>query len=432
MELRGLRLHKFARGRSAQTIADQILVSASNFLTGIILVRGLGLEAFGKFTIAYVILLLANSVQLSFISSPMITLGSLCATESERHTFVRGVYGVQLIFCALATLATVGVTVIYLMVDRSGVPPHFAVPFALAVALYLLQDWLRRYYFTVGKAQDAVWNDAVSYGGQVIVLSLLWGTHWLTIVTAFWTIALTSAAAFVLGAAIERLSSKRMEISGAWRRIRSLSIDLGIANQLQWLVYQGAMLVGASVAGPQAAGGVRATQNVIGPVNIAFQAMENIVPIRAAEEMRRGGIQRAARFLFRFGAAGFLGLLILFSAASLLSGRFLSFFYGHQLRVYAGVLNLQMLYFLLAWPIRQLTFLFRTIESTRPILISSVVAAVMSMSLVYPMVRGYGALGIVMAAVAGQIGNLVYLAIAWMRVSSSADQNMMGAAKMKA
>ena len=44
MELRGLRLHKFARGRSAQTIADQILVSASNFLTGIILVRGLGLR----------------------------------------------------------------------------------------------------------------------------------------------------------------------------------------------------------------------------------------------------------------------------------------------------------------------------------------------------------------------------------------------------
>ena len=82
------------------------------------------------------------------------------------------------------------------------------------------------------------------------------------------------------------------------------------------------MLVGASVAGPQAAGGVRATQNVIGPVNIAFQALENIVPIRAAEEMRRGGIHQAARFLFRFGSAGFVALLVAFSAASLLSGRF--------------------------------------------------------------------------------------------------------------
>ncbi|HEV2462164.1 MAG TPA: hypothetical protein VGT04_00030, partial [Acidobacteriaceae bacterium] len=206
----------------------------------------------------------------------------------------------------------------------------------------------------------------------------------------------------------------------------------GISNQLQWLVYQGAMLVGASVAGPQAAGGVRATQNVIGPVNIAFQAMENIVPLRAGEEMHRNGIQGAARFLFRFGAVGFVGLLLLFSAASLLSARFLAFFYGHPLRVYAGVLNLQMLYFLLAWPVRQLNFLFRTVENTRPILIASVVAAVISMSLVYSTVRAYGALGIVMAAVAGQVGNLTYLAIAWKRISSAPDRKIVrNTAEMK-
>ena len=71
-------------------------------------------------------------------------------------------------------------------------------------------------------------------------------------------------------------------------------------------------------------------------------------------------------------------------------------------------------------------------ESTRPILISSVVAAVMSMSLVDPMVRGYGALGIVMAAVCGQLGNLVYLAIAWLRVSSAANGKFFaGTAELK-
>lgn len=425
MVFRGLRLPKFTRGRSAHTIADQMLVSAANFLTGIILVRGLGLVEFGKFTVAYVILLLANSIQLSFISSPMITLGSLCATCDERRTFVRGVYGVQLIFCATATLATVAATLIYISVDRGGVPSGFVLPFSAAVSLFLLQDWLRRYYFTIGRARAAVWNDSVSYGGQVVVLAVSWGAHQLTISAAFWAIALTSGLAFATGAAIERLRSDRAGTRIAWQRIRSLSIDLGIANQLQWLVYQGAMLVGAGVAGPQAAGGVRATQNVIGPVNIAFQAMENIVPIRAAEEMRRGGIHRAANFLFRFGAAGFVGLLLLFSAASFLSGRFLSFFYGHGLRIYASTLNLQMLYFLLAWPIRQLTFLFRTIESTRPILMSSIVASAMSMSLVYPLVHGYGAPGIVMAAVAGQIGNLAYLAIAWMRVSPRANRKLM-------
>jgi O-antigen/teichoic acid export membrane protein len=403
-----------------------LLVSASNFVTGIILVRGLGLVDFGKFTVAYVLLLLANSIQLSFISSPMITLGSLCASDEERSRLVRGVFGVQLIFCGLASIATVAAVVFYMKFDRGGIPQSFLLPFGASVVLFLMQDWLRRYYFTVGKAAASVWNDAVSYVGQVIVLSLLWATHLLTINTAFWAIATTSGAAFIVGAALENLSTDGAGTRDAWRRTRTLSIDLGVANQLQWLVYQGAMLIGASVAGPRAAGGVRATQNVIGPVNVAFQAMENIVPIRAAEEMRRGGIRKAAEFLFRFGTAGFIALLLLFSAASLISGRFLAFFYGRELRLYASVLNLQMLYFLLAWPIRQLTFLFRTIENTRPILLASIVAALISLSLVYPFVRAYGALGIVMAAVAGQLGNLVYLIVAWVRLSSSSNSGVVG------
>ena len=418
MNFRAIRVHHLFRGRSAQTLFDQILVSASNFITGIILVRGLGLVEFGKFTVAYVVLLLANSVQLSFISSPMITLGSLCPDAMIGNALSGECTACSWLFGAVASPAAVAAVAIYFIVDRTGIPTGFLLPFAAAVALYLMQDWLRRYFFTVGKPSAAVWNDTISYVGQVISLAILWVAHRLTIETAFWAIAITSGLAFasvLLSIGFAAIAQKCATHGAAQGEI---SVELGISNQLQWLVYQGAMLIGANVAGPQAAGGVRATQNVIGPVNIAFQAMENIVPIRAAEEMRRGGIQKAAGFLFRFGLAGFLALLILFSAASLVSARFLAFFYGHELRLYAGVLNLQMVYFLLAWPIRQLTFLFRTIESTRPILFASIVAAVVSISLVYPMVRSYGALGIVMAAVAGQICNLLYLVVAWMRVAS--------------
>jgi hypothetical protein len=42
----------FSRSRRSLTILDQALVSGSNFITGIILVRGLGLIEFGRFTIA--------------------------------------------------------------------------------------------------------------------------------------------------------------------------------------------------------------------------------------------------------------------------------------------------------------------------------------------------------------------------------------------
>jgi O-antigen/teichoic acid export membrane protein len=282
------------------------------------------------------------------------------------------------------------------------------------VFAFLMQDWLRRYYFTIGKAAASFWNDALSYLGQVVVLCALWDTHRLTMNTALWSIAVTSGAAFAMGAVLERLSSTRAWAADAWRRCHAFSIDLGIANQLQWFVYQGAMLIGAGVIGAQAAGGVRATQNIIGPVNAGFQAMENIVPVKAAEEMRHGGIERVTAFLLRFGSRGFIALLLFFSLAALFAKQFLSFFYGHQMHTYAGVLDLQMVYFLLAWPIRLVTFLFRTIKSTRPIVLAAIVAAVISLALVYPAVRNFGAAGIMLAAVAGQLANLAYLVFAWM------------------
>jgi O-antigen/teichoic acid export membrane protein len=411
-------LFQFGRSRRTLTLVDQVIVSGSNFITGIILVRGLGLIEFGRFTIAYAILLLANSIQLSFISSPMITLGALCASPEERRHFVRGIFGVQMIFCAIASaLAVVGALVYVAIRGHSGAA-DFILPFASAVVAFLMQDWLRRYYFTVGKSSASLWNDAISYVGQVIILCSLSWSHRLTLNTALWSIAVTSGAAFAIGAGLERLGCTRAETTEAWRRSHAISIDLGIANQLQWLVYQGAMLIGAGVVGPQAAGGVRATQNIVGPINVAYQAMENIVPLRAAEEMKRGGIDRVSAFLFRFGTIGFVVLLMFFSAAALFSQQFLSFFYGRQLHAYAAVLDLQLLYFLLTWPIRQVSFLFRTIKTTRPILIASVVAAAVSLALVYPAVRTFGAVGIMLAAVAAQIANLACLFVSWKRMPS--------------
>lgn len=417
--------------RRNQTIADQIIVSGSNFATGILLVRGLGLEQFGVFTVAYAVIQLANSIQLSFICSPMITLASLCEDGEPRARYMRGMFGVQLRFCALVTVATAIVCGIFLRFKPQVGGAQLLPAFLLSLVSFLMQDWLRRYYFAAGKSQHSVWNDVISYIGQAVLLVVLMVAHRLTVNTAFWSIAVTSAAAFLLGWAIERIGYSSAEMREAWRRSRGLSRDLALANQLQWVVYQGAMLIGASVLGAEAAGSVRATQNVVGPVNVAYQAMENIVPLRAGEEMRRGGIQQVARFLFRFGVAGFVVLSVLFLAIGLFSRDFLSFFYGHKVAVYGGVLDLQLVYFLLFWPLRQFNYLFRTINRTPALLIASLLAAVTSLVLIYPCVRSFQAMGIMIAAVAGQTVNLLYLMVVWMRFRSSIMMTEQAAAVAK-
>ncbi len=406
---------RFGNNRRTQTILDQLIVSGSNFLTGVLLVRGLGLVDFGRFTVAYTLLLLANNIQLSFISSPMLSLGALCRSKEETRRYVRGMFAVQLAFAAVALVLAVASAGIFLYLRPQYGNLNSVVAFAASVVFYLLQDWLRRYYFVIGKAAASIWNDVISYLGQLLLLAVLFFSHRLTVNAALWSIALTSGAAFAIGAVLERLSWEGSWVRDAWRRSRGFSRDLAIASQLQWFVYQGAMLVGAGVLGAQAAGGVRATQNVVGPVNIAFQAMENLVPLRAGEEMRRHGIAGVSRFLFRFGRTGFFLLLGVFAVLALFSRDFLAFFYGRQVAVYSGILNLQMLYFLLAWPIRQFTYLFRTVSATTAILWASLVAAIASMALIYPLVHGFGALGIMLAAVAGQIANLLYLTFMWMR-----------------
>lgn len=410
---------KYRNSRRTHTIMDQLIVSGSNFATGVILVRGLGLEQFGRFTVAYALILLANNVQLSFISSPMISLGSLCSSMDARLSYVRGMFGIQVIFCILATLIGTLTAIAFLYLHPQPGGMRLLPAFIVGIALFLMQDWLRRYYFTIGKAKSSVWNDAVSYLLQAVVLAGLMYIHRLTLNSALWSIGITSGAAFVLGMMFERIRCSLEEVREAWRHSQKFSRDLAIANQLQWFVYQGAMLIGAGVLGAEAAGSVRATQNVVGPVNVAFQAMENLVPIKAGEEMRRGGIQQAAKFLFQFAIQGFVVLFVVFLGLSFFSREFLSFFYGHKVAVYAGILNLQMVYFLLAWPLRQFTYLFRTIEKTSSILMASIMAAVTSLLLIYPCVRSFNALGIMVAAVAGQLANLLYMSIVWMRMRPS-------------
>src|SRR5580698_1718697 len=51
------------RGRSTVALADQVVISGSNFVTNVVLVRALGLSEYGKYSIAYLLLLYANALQ---------------------------------------------------------------------------------------------------------------------------------------------------------------------------------------------------------------------------------------------------------------------------------------------------------------------------------------------------------------------------------
>src|SRR5580698_6815476 len=215
---------RVSRGRSAAALADQIIVSGSNFAASIVLVRGLGLSEFGKYSIAYAFLLYANVLQMSFVASPMLSIAPLMSGKEKRQ-FVDGMLTIQLLasLVAFVVFAIAGATS-RLFTTFFSLPNIFA--FACCVGTFQLQDWLRRYYFLYHKGKLAITSDFISYFVQLLLLLVLWRVGQLTLLRTFLVMCITSVAGFLMGPLTDRLRPEIVHLRETWARCKSLSRDL--------------------------------------------------------------------------------------------------------------------------------------------------------------------------------------------------------------
>lgn len=82
---------------------DQIIVSGSNFLISIIILRFLGTENFGIFSFCFLFLNLILGLQISYIISPMLTNASK-QNNSEINLFYGSVFIQQILFTFLISI----------------------------------------------------------------------------------------------------------------------------------------------------------------------------------------------------------------------------------------------------------------------------------------------------------------------------------------
>ena len=267
-------------GRHSQTnwaIVDQAMVSFVNFCTGIILVRYLGLEEFGRFTLAWLIVLFFNSIQFATVISPMMSFGPKQA-EKESPQYYGAVFIQQLFWS--------GVCFILIIICVWGSQFFFdwkihklAVPLAAALLAFQFQDFLRRYFFVRRRAAIAFVNDSIASLGRLFLLVFCFNFHILDIGEVLWLIAITAAMAAVIGFfQTERLIYSRLIICKAIADHWHFSKWLLVSALMQWTSGNFFLIAAGSILGPLAVGAMKAAQNIIGVTHILFQAMENFVP----------------------------------------------------------------------------------------------------------------------------------------------------------
>jgi O-antigen/teichoic acid export membrane protein len=404
-------LRRLSRGRGAMALTDQVMVSASNFAASVVLVRGLGLSEFGKYSIAYILLLYANALQMSFVASPMLNIAPLLP-DKEKRQFVQGMLAVQVLASMLlfVVFALAG-TISHAFTNFYSFPCIFA--FACCTGTFQLQDWLRRYYFLYNKGRLAIISDFISYTVQLVILFVFWKTGSLTLFRTFMVMFGTSVVAFAMGPITDELRPAMGRLRETWSRCRHLSRDLLIANQIRWFGVQGVFLIGTGIVGTAAAGGLRATANLAGPVYLVLNSLENIIPMRIAEEIKKKGAEGAYSFIKRaiFGGTLFFGLLIL--PVGVFGRPILRLLYGPAMVAFYLPMLLQLTSIVIQIASILWFHFYRSIQDTRALVRANVISAITSVATVYLFGHLWKAPGIVLSSLLGQTMIVLYSMLHW-------------------
>ena len=170
-------------------LADQALVSITNFATGVIIGRFCIKEEFGLYMLAFSIVLFVTNVQMSFILTPY-TVYFPRFKEEDKHSYAASCFLHQagLSFFTIISLLIIGV-VISLGFGPKGLE-NVMWTLAVVITFILLREYTRRISFANLQMMTAFWLDLFVAIVQICGLLLLSYTRNLTSSSAYLIIGL--------------------------------------------------------------------------------------------------------------------------------------------------------------------------------------------------------------------------------------------------
>jgi O-antigen/teichoic acid export membrane protein len=390
-------------GREFWALADQAIVSATNFLTNMMLVRFMGLREFGIFALAWMFVLLVNSLQNALIIAPMMSIGPK-QEEKDRPSYLGAVVFQELtlvFFCFVLVFVALRTSTRFF---HHAELVELAAPLAVSAFAYQMQDFVRRYFFTTRQSRRALADDVLSYLPQLPILFVLHRAALLTSATALWVIAGTSIVGMVVGWFwVEPIQFHWKWIKSISSRHWKVSRWLLGSSLLTWSSTNLFVLAAPIYYGPSAAGVLKASQNLMGATHVWFQGLENVVPVETARRLRQRGVPAmlayARSILIKWG-----GLTVLFSAVMAVAPSFwLRLMYGPAMGQYGYILRLYALLYVILFIGAPLRACLQALEFTVPIFWSYLAMTVMAFAFAFPLARRLGLSGSLMGLIGAQV-----------------------------
>jgi O-antigen/teichoic acid export membrane protein len=305
-------------------LADQVVVSGTNFLTFVAVGRVAGAEQLGIYSLGFTIMVLISCVHESLIAAPYTVYGN--RVEGEARAQLAGSVLVQ--HCLLTGAAMIALAVAAAAFSAGIGPPRLGIVMWTLVAtmpFVLLRDFCRRFAFAHLRMAIALLLD-VSVA-MLQIATLLWlAVHGeLSAVTAHGAVGLACVAPAVVSVALARASfvlrRERMvrDIRHGWsfgKWVFAAQMTGVIDGYLvHWLL--------AFVLDPAATGKFAACMTVVMLSNPLLIGIGNVLAPGTARAFVGGGIPEVRRVVWRVTLflgtvmTAFVGLVVLFGGGAL-------------------------------------------------------------------------------------------------------------------
>ena len=309
-------------GSRSLVLLDQGVLSGFAFLTTLALLRGMGLQGFGLYSLLALGWMWGLGLVQALLIQPMQTLvGS--RTGARREAYLSGCWRLALgLMVPVSALSAA-------LVWGLGCGADVALGFACFLLARTLQMQVRGAAFAVGARREALISDAIGQGGGFLAIVLLgpvldWSLSGILLLQAAgWALAGGYSLIGFVGRGVEPLPLRGLAVRH-WRFARWL---VGMAA-VRWVASNAFLLAVAAQFGPASLAIVRGVQAIVGVANLGLAAMESVLPTGAAVEAGRDGERGLVRYLRGFALKGFVPVGLLVACLVVFPGPFLVLVFG--------------------------------------------------------------------------------------------------------
>ncbi|WBL34201.1 oligosaccharide flippase family protein [Sinirhodobacter sp. HNIBRBA609] len=395
------------------TLIGQVVASGGNFAASILLVRAMGLEGFGRYSLCFIALMILRNLLGAVLLTPLALIG-----PRLRNTSLAAFRGLALALAlclgAVGSLTLFAGFALLAQADGYAWAAQAALPLALANLLGTLADFLRRHLLVFERARAASAQDVLRHATQIGAIAvLILSASEMTEIEALWALCLGSSASVAFGLALFGRATLRPRFARSlgpklWHLARwQLPTTL-----LETLQGNAPLLIAGFVLGDGALGLLRALQQVTNLLALPFNALSQIAPSIAARCHARLGVHGLRRALLRL-SLGTVGLFALAMAALLalwpvLSTRWM------QIDVPRGSAELLLYCLLNLIVLLRLPLTSWTLVLGRPQVITRATAfgTVCSIGVTLALLAPLGAVAAVLGQIAGALGAMIGTALA--------------------